>query len=166
MYQATYEDLDLSSQKENGFDIRDHKPANLNDQAFVYYPRLRRVRDHVEQQYQETLTLGSLAEVAGLEKKYFSKYFHRTTGIRAIEWLTWVRIQHAVTVMRRQDLSVTEVAYSVGFNDLRSFERAATRHIGCSPSKLKRLVSPLIARLTAAAYLSIEWLEPVGVMVL
>ena len=143
------------------FELREHTPGGLNEFAFIYYRRLQRVKDHVEQNVQEPLTLESLANVAGLEKTYFSKYFRRRTGITVTEWLNWVRVQHSVGLMRNSNLTITDIAYTVGFNDLRTFERATNRFIGLCPMKLKQLIGPMMMKVNGALYVAADWLEPV-----
>lgn len=112
-------------------------------QAFAYYSRLARVRDFVQRSYAEDITLRRAARVAGLEQKYFSSYFRSKTGICFSHWLAQVRVEHAIELMRSQDHSITEIAYAVGFRDLRTFERAFKRHTGQTPLSFKKSVAPL-----------------------
>ena len=111
---------------------------NLNPSAFTYDSRLAKVEQFVLLHYPDPLPLETVARVAGLEKTYFSKYFHEKTGMCYLAWLSWIRVQFAIALVRAADLPITEVAFSVGFQDVRTFVRAFTRHVGTSASALRR----------------------------
>ncbi len=113
-----------------------------NGKAFDYYPRLKRLREHVEQSYSEPISLKQAAEIAALESSYFSSYFHAKVGITFTEWLRQVRISKAIELVKASDLSVTEIAYEVGFADLRTFERAFKQHTRMTPTEFIRSVAP------------------------
>ncbi len=113
-----------------------------NGEVFDYYPRLNRLREYVEQSYSEPISLGKAAGIAALEKSYFSSYFHAKVGITFTEWLRQVRIEKAMELMKASDSSITEVAYEVGFGDLRTFERAFKKHTLMTPSEFKKSVRP------------------------
>jgi AraC-like DNA-binding protein len=114
----------------------------ISEDAFSYYQRLGRVQDYVRVHYSAPITLADAARVAGLEKTYFSKFFHQKTGVRYHEWLTWVRVSRAIELMKRRNLSITEIAFAVGFSDLTTFERACRRCTGSTPMMLKKRLRP------------------------
>ena len=111
-------------------------------EAMIYYPRLRRVRDYVEHNYSDDISLCEAARIAHLEEKYFSTYFHRKTGICFKAWLAQVRIGHAKSMMEQENCSITEVAFAVGFRDLRTFERSFKRYTDMTPRAFKNSVRP------------------------
>ena len=115
---------------------------NLNQAAFSYYPRLRRVEQYVYQNYCENISLKTAARFAGLEEKYFSAYFHAKTGVCFKDWLTHVRVTRAIELMKDHDESITAVAFTVGFQDLRTFERVFKRSTGLTPRAFKRSARP------------------------
>ncbi len=110
--------------------------------AFLYYDRLRQVKEYVERHYADDLDLRCAARVAGLEVKYFSTYFHRRTGMCFRDWLARLRVAQAKKMIEVQDFSFTDIAYSVGFQDLRTFERAFKRCVGMTPRSFKNRVRP------------------------
>lgn len=114
----------------------------INESAFTYYGRLQRVKRYVEVHYAEDLSLTTLASVAGLEPRYFSAFFHQKTGVRLTDWIRYVRIGEATQLMQSRNYSITQVAGSVGFNDLRTFERAFKRLKRQTPSEYKKSVRP------------------------
>jgi len=112
-----------------------------NGAAFNYYPRLNRLHQYVEQSYSEPISLKKAASVAALESSYFSSYFRAKVGITFTEWLRQVRIRKAMKLMKASDFSITEVAYEVGFGDLRTFERAFKKHTLMTPMEFKKSVA-------------------------
>ena len=90
------------------------------------------------------LSLEIAAEVAGLEKTYFSTFFHQKTGICFRDWLSSVRVMRAMEIMTTEDLPITDVAFTVGFQDLRTFERAVEKHTGLTPRAVKDWLRPRI----------------------
>ncbi len=118
-----------------------NSPSKLHA-AFVYYQRLRRVRDYVNQNYSDGIALRRAAQIAGLEEKYFSAYFRQKTGICFKDWVAEVRVTHAQAMMKSQDYYITEIAFAVGFRDLRTFERAFKRCTGMTPRAFKNTVRP------------------------
>ena len=109
---------------------------------FSYYPSLQRVREYVEQNLSEPISLREAASAAGLEEKYFSAFFHRKTGVCFRDWLAGRRVSRAIEIFTRRDDTITNVAASVGFQDLGTFERSFKRLTGLTPREFKRSVAP------------------------
>jgi AraC-like DNA-binding protein len=116
---------------------------------FSYYLPLQRVREYVEKNLSEPISLRVAASAAGLEEKYFSAFFHRKTGICFRDWLAGRRVDRAIEILTQHDDTITSVAASVGFQDLRTFERSFKRLTGLTPREFKRSVAPEIAAITA-----------------
>ncbi len=115
--------------------------TKTHGKVFDYYPRLSRLREHVEQSYSEPVSLEQAAGIAALESSYFSSYFHAKVGITFTEWLRQVRIEKAMELMKAGDFSITHIAYEVGFADLRTFERAFKKHTRRTPREFKKSVA-------------------------
>ncbi len=116
--------------------------TGVRKEAFSYYRRLDRVRRYVRTHIGEPITLAEVAGIAGLERTYFSDFFHAKTGVCFRDWLSSVRVGHATELLRARNLSVTEVAFRAGFGDLRTFERACKRWAGMTPIQLKQKLRP------------------------
>ena len=112
-----------------------------NGAVFNYYPRLKRLLEYVEQSYSEPIPLEKAASIAALESSYFSSYFHAKVGITFTDWLRQIRVKKAMELIKASDFSITEVAYEVGFRDLRAFERAFKKHTQMTPMQFKKSVA-------------------------
>lgn len=115
---------------------------NINTAAFDYYGRLGKVKRFVDEHYADRVTLKKVADIACLEEKYFSTYFHSKTGVRFVDWIAWVRVSHAMDVLRREDKPISIVSEAMGFGDLRTFERAFKKCTGVTPTEFKNSVRP------------------------
>lgn len=118
------------------------RQESREDAAFHYYHRLRRVKEHVERALADDISLKSAARVAGLETKYFSSYFRQKTGRCFKHWLAEMRIEKAMHMMKSGDYTISEVAFAVGFRDLRTFERTFKKCIGTTPRAYRNSVRP------------------------
>lgn len=116
--------------------------ARVNLDAFRYHPRLEAVARYVMTHLGEQLTLENAAKVAGLEKKYFSAFFHSKVGIRWTEWVRLLRVLRAAEEIRLHGESITGIALDVGFRDIRTFQRAFKRYIGVPPKVYQTLSRP------------------------
>ena len=110
--------------------------------AFAYYARLKKVERYLEQNLSAIMSLETAAEIAGLEEKYFSTFFHNKTGVCFKDWVAQVRVTRAKEVLKDHNESITNVAYAVGFRDLRTFERAFKKWTGMTARAYKRSVAP------------------------
>ena len=119
-------------------------PRHIDHPIFSYDPRLEKVKRFVDDHLGGPVSLGVAADVAGLEKTYFSKFFRRKTGICFRDWLSAVRVRRALELMTARALSITEIAFAVGFRDLRTFERAVERCTGLCPSAVRNRLRPRI----------------------
>ena len=115
---------------------------DINYAAFDYYGRLGKVKRFVDEHYADRLTLKTVADIACLEEKYFSNYFHTKTGVRFVDWIAWVRIGRAMDMLRQEDIPISVVSEATGFFDLRTFERTFKKYNAMTPTEFKKSVRP------------------------
>ena len=78
--------------------------------------RVFAIVDYIEKHYAETIDLSVLADVAGVSEKYFGIFFKRNTKMCFTEYLTRVRLAHAMTLLEDTQLRIKEIAAAVGFH--------------------------------------------------
>ncbi|MEK6795499.1 MAG: AraC family transcriptional regulator [Spirochaetota bacterium] len=89
--------------------------------------------------FRQHLTLESIvSEHTDMTKEYFCVLFKRATGKTFVQHLTDLRLEHAKKLLTSASLSVTEVCFDSGFNDLSHFERIFRRNVGVSPRQFQR----------------------------
>lgn len=96
-------------------------------------PVLLYIRDNLHR----NISLEDLAAAAHLEKAYFSRKFKEISGCTPMEYLRCTRLAKARELLRYSDMTVTQIAESLGFQSLRHFSRTFHQHIGCSPMDYK-----------------------------
>ncbi|GAB2937713.1 helix-turn-helix domain-containing protein [Streptomyces mayteni] len=96
--------------------------------------RLRRARDLMDRHYARPLDVAALARVALMSPGHFSRSFRAAYGETPYGYLMTRRIERAKALLRRGDLSVTEVCFEVGCSSLGSFSSRFTELVGESPS--------------------------------
>jgi AraC-like DNA-binding protein len=94
---------------------------------------------YVSGNYSEKLRLSTAAKLCDLSRFQFSRTFKKEQGLTFRDFVVQQRIQRAADLMRQsRGLSITEVAFAVGFNDLSYFSRIFRRQFGVTPSNYRR----------------------------
>jgi AraC-like DNA-binding protein len=95
---------------------------------------LRRARDRMDREYSRPLDVAELARTALMSSAHFSRQFRATYGETPYGYLMTRRIERAKSLLRRGDLSVTEVCFEVGCSSLGSFSARFTQLVGETPT--------------------------------
>ena len=95
---------------------------------------LRRARDLMDREYARPLDVPAMARAALMSPAHFSRQFRMAYGETPYGYLMTRRIERAKALLRRGDLSVTEVCMAVGCTSLGSFSARFTELVGESPS--------------------------------
>src|SRR6476660_4375065 len=103
--------------------------------------RLRRVRDRIDREYAQPLNVEALALGAHMSAGHLSRQFRLAYGESPCAYLMTRRIERAMALLRRGDLSVTEVCFAVGCQSLGTFSTRFTELVGVPPSTYRRDVS-------------------------
>ncbi|MGH8893440.1 MAG: helix-turn-helix transcriptional regulator [Actinomycetes bacterium] len=111
-------------------------------QRLVDLARLRRVRDRIDREYAQPLDVEALARGAHMSAGHLSREFRRAFGESPYSYLMTRRIERAMALLRRGDLSVTEVCFAVGCSSLGTFSTRFTELVGMPPSVYARQESP------------------------
>ncbi|WP_249713977.1 helix-turn-helix transcriptional regulator [Rhizomonospora bruguierae] len=96
--------------------------------------RLRQARDRIDREYAQPLDVPALAHGALMSEGHFSRRFKEAFGETPYSYLMTRRIERAKALLRRGDLSVTEICFAVGCTSLGSFSSRFTELVGESPS--------------------------------
>jgi AraC-like DNA-binding protein len=96
--------------------------------------RLRRVRDRIDREYAQPLNVEALARGVNMSAGHLSRQFRLAYGESPYSYLMTRRIERAMALLRRGDLSVTEVCFEVGCSSLGTFSTRFTELVGMPPS--------------------------------
>lgn len=95
---------------------------------------LRRVRDRMDREYTQPLDVAALAAGVHMSAGHLSRQFKAAYGESPYSYLMTRRIERAMMLLRRGDLSVTEVCFAVGCSSLGTFSTRFTELVGVPPS--------------------------------
>lgn len=107
--------------------------------------RLRRVRDRIDREYARPLDVEALARDAHMSAGHLGREFKRAYGESPYSYLMTRRIERAMTLLRRGDLSVTEVCFEVGCSSLGTFSTRFSELVGMPPSTYRKQQSTAAA---------------------
>jgi len=95
---------------------------------------LRRARDRIDREYAQPLDVEALARGAHMSAGHLSRQFRLAYGESPYSYLMTRRIERAMALLRRGDLSVTDVCFAVGCSSLGTFSTRFTELVGIPPS--------------------------------
>ena len=109
-------------------------PHLVTPEELANLAHLRRARDLIDREYARPLDVAALARAALMSPAHFSRQFRAAYGETPYAYLMTRRIERAKALLRRGDLSVTEVCLAVGCTSLGSFSARFTRLVGQTPT--------------------------------
>jgi len=110
---------------------------------------LRRVRDRIDREYAEPLDVEALARGAHMSAGHLSRQFKLAYGESPYSYLMTRRIERAMALLRRGDMSVTDVCFAVGCSSLGTFSTRFTELVSVPPSVYQRQAADGLAGMPA-----------------
>ena len=101
---------------------------------------IEKVMLYINQNLSENITLEELAEIANMNKTYFSTTFKRVTGKTVWDYILNMRIELAISyiVTEKSKYNITEIAEMCGFNNAANFNKAFKKITGKTPTEFKK----------------------------
>jgi AraC-like DNA-binding protein len=106
---------------------------------------LRKVKDRIDRDYAQPLDVEALAQGVHLSAGHLSREFKKAYGDSPYSYLMTRRIERAMALLRKGELSVTEVCFAVGCQSLGTFSTRFTELVGVPPSVYMRESTPATA---------------------
>lgn len=94
---------------------------------------VRKAASYIDENYFDDLSLSSLARQFGVESTYFSRTFRQETGENLMLYITRKRMEKAGEYISSSHISLTEIAFMVGYDDYAYFSRVFRKTYGKSP---------------------------------
>ncbi len=144
-FKETYKNEDLSYPKSKITALledltRYFAGEERNESAGSGRERIQMAADYILENYKEEITLESLSGHIYLSETYISRSFPRYFGVSFLEYVTQVRLNHAVEDMS-SDLSLTEIAYNNGFTSENMMIRAFRKYRGVTPGEYRKSIA-------------------------
>ena len=129
------------------YGILDHLTANFmvkaadiqgNEDGDRYEDRLNQINNYINMNYDQPISMKDLSEKLFLSNGYLSRFFKKNYGMSFANYLTNVRILHAVDELLYTDVPVTRVAYDCGFTSAALFNKVFKKTHGVTPTEFRR----------------------------
>jgi AraC-like DNA-binding protein len=98
---------------------------------------MRRVREYVEGHLSDSIDLPTLAAVAGFSIHHFARGFKQSVGVTPHHYLTQKRVERAQDMLAHTELSLSEIAYAMGFSDQSHLARHFRQMLGITPGQFR-----------------------------
>lgn len=118
--------------------LQKYIPVSYSDNIAASDEDIQKAARFITQNYKKNITLNSVAEHINMSPTYFSKKFRKSTGFGFKEYLLNIRIKKAASLLLETNNSITDIAYSCGFNDSNYFGDVFKRVKGTSPLKYRK----------------------------
>lgn len=160
VYRARYKDIASSMKNEMLYIVnhKDESPFHLMGHLFLFIDALIRssattqlskgnsLRDYyikesltfIEQNFQNDITIEDIATYCGLNRSYFGKIFHESTGKSPQEFLITYRMTKATELLKLTDFSISDIGNAVGYPNQLHFSRAFKNTFGISPREWRK----------------------------
>lgn len=115
-----------------------HSTASNNSGTNKNIIKLKKVLSFMRENFDRQITLEEMAEVSETSIKYFTTFFKNMTGKTPFSYLIGYRVERAAILLSNTEMSITEVAYSSGFNDLSYFIKTFKNIKGVSPGQFRK----------------------------
>lgn len=94
--------------------------------------------DYIKENYFEEIKIGQLAEACNMSESNFRRVFEEAMCMKPVEYINLIRVQKACEFIKKSQLSMSDVAYKVGFSTASTFNRNFKRMLGTSPYQWKQ----------------------------
>ena len=111
--------------------------------TFDDYDKMKLVYEYVQKHFSEKITLEDVANVASMSIISFNRFIKKRTGKTFVNYINDIRIGYAARWLVEKDMSVSEVAFKSGFNNIANFNRSFKATKNCTPSQYREEFSGL-----------------------
>lgn len=101
-------------------------------------PKIAQIKNYIVKNYHNPITVADISEQLQMNPVYCGALFKKYLNCSIPYYINRIRIQQAITLMENTNLSISEIAYQVGFNDIYYFSKTFKKHKNLSPSDYKR----------------------------
>jgi AraC-like DNA-binding protein len=113
-----------------------------NNEPYTYNSqRIEKTYEYMNQNFDKVVSLHEVSRLANMSEASFSRFFRSRTGITFIDSLTEIRLGHASRLLIDTTLSVAEIAYNCGFNNISNFNRIFKKKKKCTPKVFRESYS-------------------------
>lgn len=128
---------DMTNELVKNFTIFPEENKDIPDKNIS---RARRVANYINQNYNTHITLSDMANHLYISPQHCSRFFKQFFKTTFLEYLNYVRLQHALEQIQYDDVSITQIAFQNGFPNLNSFNKVFKAHLQTTPNEYRKQV--------------------------
>ncbi|SFB84467.1 transcriptional regulator, AraC family [Zunongwangia mangrovi] len=99
--------------------------------------KLKTIYEYIQLNYQNKISLSEVAQLVNMSQVSFNRFIKKRTGKTLVEYVNDTRIGYAARWLIEKDLSIAEIAFKCGFNNIANFNRVFKKSKNCTPSKYR-----------------------------
>ncbi|QCX37659.1 helix-turn-helix domain-containing protein [Aureibaculum algae] len=107
------------------------------NENFENSKKIKKVYEYVQANFERKITLNEISELANMSAVSFNRFIKKRTGKTFVEYTNDTRISYATRWLIETDLSIGEIAFKCGFNNIANFNRVFKKVKDCTPSEYK-----------------------------
>jgi AraC-like DNA-binding protein len=115
----------------------------VDHDTFEDYDKMKLVYDYVQKNFADKITLDEVSSVASMSSISFNRFIKKRTGKTFVNYINDIRIGYAARWLVEKDLSISEIAFKSGFNNIANFNRSFKAIKKCTPSQYREDFSGL-----------------------
>jgi AraC family transcriptional regulator len=120
-------------------ELSEYKMNPSNSDNYTHYNSIiTSAINYIDNNYQSKVTIDEIASLSHISKFHFSRLFKKFTGVTPYEYLISYRINQSKIFLKTTELSVSEIGFKSGYNDVNNFIRDFKKYVGVTPLKYKK----------------------------
>ncbi len=112
-----------------------------NNKDFENSNKIKVIYEFVQENYQNKISLNEISKMVNMSPVSFNRFIKKRTGKTLIEYVNDTRIGYAARWLIEKDLSIAEIAFKCGFNNIANFNRVFKKSKNCTPSQYREQFS-------------------------
>ncbi len=104
---------------------------------------ISKIIDYIHKNYKQDIAINTLAEHVGLSYSHVRKIFNDATGENIVNYINNMRIEEAQRLLRQTNISINDIALSLGYNNKQSFNRFFKKYVSINPGEYRNIKSSL-----------------------
>ncbi len=98
---------------------------------------IKKIINFIDIKYSEPIHMDDIAHACGLDRSYMTRLFKEATGRTPQDYLMSYRMKSACMMLEKENISIQNIAYSVGYSDYSTFSKAFKRYMEVSPNEYR-----------------------------
>ncbi len=104
---------------------------------------VQRMQNYIIEHLEDSITLAALSEVSFYSPWYSHRLFKEYTGLTPADYVRRIKLSKSALKLRDDGISVTEIAFEMGFQSVEGYQRAFRREFGCNPNEYAKHPVPI-----------------------